>query len=141
MKLIPKTYIITVIVIGEEANYHRKIETTKREFFYNFMGDKYRVRSEGLYRVPPSPLDRVRDRLVNRERYLIVFGQGTPEHIKRQSFHVSPQSMHKIRSAQVLRKAINELFKTDLLAGRGMIFLIIVFLAVALYILKLQGVF
>lgn len=135
-----KHNLITVIVISKNGNYHRKIQTENLEFYYKFNGVKYQVRREGLYRIIPAPWVRFWDWVIARNRYLIVFGENEPKHLERQTFHISPSLIRKIRKSRVLRKAITELFKNDLLGGRGLLYLILVFLAIAVYILRIQGV-
>jgi len=131
---------IKVIIISPEGNYHTDFKRKGLNFKVDFNGLTYYVRREGLYKFTPGLKQRVRDYFFRDSRYLIVFGHGHGAHLERQAFPVTPGTVHKIRKSRVLKKALGELFKTDLLGGRGMIFLIIAFIGIAVYLLKIQGV-
>jgi len=132
--------LITVIIISPEGNYHTDFKREGLNFKVDFNGLTYYVRREGLYPYTPGLKKRIWDRVRGDKRYMIIFGHGLGKHLERQSFPVTPATVHKIRKSRVLKKALGELFKTDFLGGRGMLFLIIAFVAIAVYLLKLQGV-
>lgn len=140
IKLKPNHYMIEVLIIGETANFHRTIKTKKLDLFFNHFDTRYHISRENLFHKKPGLFRKAWDLFKGvKARYLIVYWEGQEIPLNTSPATVSPKILETVRTSRALGKAIKELFKTDLLSGRGIIFVIIAFLAVAVFILRMQG--
>jgi len=136
----PHKYEIEVIIIRSTSNTHVIEKTDKLDYFYTLLGVKYQISRENLFRVTPGLLNQAWDKLRGvAARYLIIFWENDPVPINESPAKVSPAVLETVKNSRALGKAIRELFKSDILGGRGLIFFVIVFVVLTVLVLKLRG--
>lgn len=136
----PSKYDVEIIIKSENANYHKKMVGDKPDFKITINEFEYNVRQEGFYKRPRNPLHHIVDLFRGvKGRYLILFYEKEHDFIGTPDAAVGPLILERVRTSRILGNALKELFKESLLGGRGIIFIVIIFVAVAIFVLRTMG--
>lgn len=132
---------VEIVIKSANANYHiQKKGVDKSDFKEEYNHFDYNVRQEGFYKKPRNPIMLLIDLFRGiKSRYLILFWENEPDFIEIPDVTVAPLILERVRTSRILGKALKELFKDSLLGGRGIIFIVIVFVAVAIFVLRTMG--
>lgn len=132
---------VEVVIKSSNANYYiQKKGLEKSDFQETYNHFTYNVRQEGFYKKPRSPLRLVLDLFRGvKASYLILFWENEADFIEIPDVTVAPLILERVRTSRILGKALKELFKDSLLGGRGIIFIVIIFVAVAIFVLRTMG--
>lgn len=132
----PKNNIVEIVIMMDGFNQHEKIRTAELAFTHGV----YEVSETSLYKKNLGIFERLRYLLTGiKNHYIILFWDDEPEPVTLPENEVNPQILARVKTSRVLSKAFKEMFKTSILDNRGLIFIIIVFAAIALFILRAQG--
>lgn len=135
-----KKYDVEAVIRSDIANYHIRQVVENPNFKIDWGGTGYLVRQEGFFKMPRGALKHLKDFFRGvKARYLIMFWEGQAGHIVQPDPTVGPLILERVRTSRVLRKALAEMFRESLLGGKGIIFVVIVFVAVAIVILRTVG--
>jgi len=133
-------YEVEIIIKSSNANYHKRVIMDKPDFKTTINRFEYNVRQEGFFKKPRNPVHHIIDLFRGiRGRYLIIFYEKEPDYVVTPDVTVGPLILERVRTSRILGNALKELFKESLLGGRGIIFIVIVFVAVAIFVLRTMG--
>ena len=133
-------YDVEIIVKSTNANYHKREVMDKPDFKITINGFEYNVRQEGFYKKPRNLGHHLIDLFQGgRGRYLMLFYENESDYIITPDVTVGPLILERVRTSRILGNALKELFKESLLGGRGIIFIVIIFVAVAIFVLRTMG--
>lgn len=132
---------VEIVIKSAKANYHiQRKGIEKPDFKEPYNNFDYNVRQEGFYKKPRNPLLLLFDLFRGvKARYIILFWEGEADFIEIPDAAVAPLILERVRTSRILGKALKELFKDSLLGGRGIIFIVIIFVAVAIFVLRTMG--
>lgn len=132
---------VEIVIKSIKANYHiQRRGIIKSIFIEPYNNFEYNVRPEGFYKKPRNPLRLLFDLFRGvKASYLILFWEDEADFIEIPQVAVAPLILERVRTSRILGKALKELFKESLLGGRGIIFIVIIFVAVAIFVLRTMG--
>lgn len=135
-----KPYLVRIVIIGQGRNIHLERRTSQLDFIEKYYGKNYRVTQGHLYAKVPGFIERQVMRLQGiKTKYLILFwaNQAEPVEIPRGS--VNPQVLARVRTSRILGRALREMFKVGVLENKGLLFIVIAFLAVGVIVARMMG--
>jgi len=136
-----KKDLVEIVILGDNYNYHHPLKVDSLNFDYPLGGIDYRVNERALYKKDKSIKEQILDNFTRiRDRYLIIFRGDDPNAVEWEAGNIHPTTMAKVRTSQALKKALREMFRADLLQGRGIVVLIVVLTLLAVIIAKRMGV-
>jgi len=136
-----KKDLVEIVILGSDYNYHDPMRVDSLHFNYPLGGVDYHVTERALYKKEKTPIEQITDRFKRiRDRYLILFRGDDPYPIEWEDGEVHPTTLAKVRTSQALKKALKEMFRADLLQGRGIVVIFVIVTILTLVIARKMGV-
>lgn len=133
-------FIVETVIISMDKNLHTQARVNELNYIYDYGGNSYKIHEGALYRKKLGLIDQLLYKLRKIEaHYIGIYWEGEQDPAAMPKNIVNPQILARVRTSRALGRALKEMFKGSIMDNKGLIFIIVVFLAIALFILRAQG--